>query len=587
MKKNVGFLSIIMTALCLAGSVMPACQVYATEVSDETEVTGETEEEAAAEDVTDEEVDVTDDRVIPEGITIQGMDVAGKTVSEADELVDEYFSVYDDVKFSLSANDQTVEATGADLAICAKNSDVTSKAATYGSYGNLVERFKANADLEAGRTKDFAISVGADVSDLIEYLDTVADQVNDDASDNYVTRENGKFVFHEGTAGVVVNVSESAAALVDYIENDWDGSDCSFELTTELKEPEGTEEELSQMTDVLGTFSTDYSSSSANRKNNVANGVAHLNGTVLYPGQTLSVLDKITPFTAENGYELAGSYENGTTVETYGGGICQVSTTLYGAVREAELEVVTRSCHSMIVNYVKPSMDAAISESGGKDFQIKNNKDYPIYIEGTCDGSNAYFTIYGKEDRASTHKVEYESEITGVNVQNTSWVADPNVPLGKMTTTVSGHTGYTARLWKIVYENGEEVSRTVYNNSHYNASNRTVTVGIASEDANLSAQMLQAVATQDGNQIAYAISVLAPGVSNSTPITITPKYSVTNPTTSTDSTTTDSSTTTTTPATGTTDAGTDTSAGTADTSTTTTTPATDTGAAAAETTPAQ
>ncbi len=567
MNKTMRFTLTGLAMITLLANSQAAGTVLAAEVSDEAVV----EEEAAAEAVTEAEVDVTDDRVIPSGITIQGIDVSGKTVSEADAIVDDYLSVYDDVKFTLSANGQTIDATGADLAICAKNSDVTSKAATYGSYGNLVERFKASQDLAAGRTKDFSVSVGADVSGLMEYLDTVADQVNDDASDNYVTRENGQFVFHEGTAGVVVNVSSSAAALVDYIEHDWDGNDSSFELVTELKEPEGTEEELSQMTDVLGSFSTDYSSSSANRKNNVANGVSHINGTVLYPGQTMSVLELITPFTAENGYELAGSYENGTTVETYGGGICQVSTTLYGAVRAAELEVVTRSCHSMIVSYVKPSMDAAISESGGKDFQIKNNKEYPIYIEGTCDGSNAYFTIYGKEDRPSTHKVEYESEITGVNVQNTSWVADPNVPLGKMTTTVSGHTGYTAKLWKIVYENGEEVSRTVYNNSRYNPSNRTVTVGIASEDANLSAQMLQAVATQDGNQIAYAISVLAPGVANSTPINITPKYSVTNPTTSTDS-------STTTPATDTTDAGA------ADATTTTDTTA---APAAATETPAQ
>ncbi|MBO5616932.1 MAG: hypothetical protein J5901_01175, partial [Pseudobutyrivibrio sp.] len=98
-------------------------------------------------------------------------------------------------------------------------------------------------------------------------------------------------------------------------------------------------------------------------------------------------------------------------------------------------------------------------------------------------------------------------------------------------------------LWKIVYENGEEVSREVYNNSKYNPSNRTVTVGIASEDPNLSYAMLQAVSTQDATTIANAIAVYAPGVANSTPFVITPKYKVTNPTD------TDTTTTTETPAT--------------------------------------
>lgn len=512
---------IILSALLIASMLIPV-KSYASEAESLDEI--DVVDDGSAE----EDEIVTDDRIIPSGISIEGVDVSGMTVTEADAVVDEYLSKYDDVEFTLSANGQTVTATGSDLSICAKNSDVTGKAATYGSSGNFIERYKASSDLSAGRTKDFSISVGADVAGIIDYLDSVADQVNDDAKDNYVTRVDGEFVYHEGTTGVVVKVSTSAAELVDYIENEWDGQNCSFELTTETKEPRGTEEELSVISDVLGSFSTDYSSSSSSRKNNVANGVSLINGTVLYPGDEFSVLDAITPFTAENGYMLAGSYENGTTVETYGGGICQVSTTFYGAVREAEVEVVTRSCHSMVVNYVQPSQDAAISESGSKDFQIKNNKSYPIYIEGYCSGGKVYFTIYGKEEREATHKVSYETEITGVAIQNTTWVADPNVPIGVMTTTVSGHTGYTARLWKIITENGEEVSRNVYNNSTYNPSNRTVTVGIASTDAVASQAMLNAIASQDVNQIATAISTYAPGVVNSTPYIITPKYTVTN-----------------------------------------------------------
>ena len=512
-------------------------------------------EDAAAEEQANEEAEaveeevVTDNRIIPNGISIAGTDVSGKTVTEAQDVVDAYFAAYDNVNFTLSANGQTISAKGSDLCIGAKNNDVTVQAATYGSYGNIAERFKANQDLAAGRTKDFSLSLGANYDGIVRYLNTASSQVNDEASDDYLTRENDQFVFHEGTAGVVVQIEESASLLVDYIENQWDGSDATVELATEVKEPRGSKEELAEIKDLIGAFSTDYSSSSSARKNNVANGVSFINGTILYPGDELSVLNTITPFTAENGYMLAGSYENGTTVETYGGGICQVSTTLYGAVREAELGVVTRSAHSMIVTYVKPSMDAAISESGSKDFQIKNNKNYPIYIEGHCDGSNVYFNIYGKEEDDPGHTVDYETEITGVNVQNTTWVADPNVPLGKMTTTVSGHTGYTARLWKVVYENGTEVSRDVYNNSKYNPSNRTVTVGIASEDANLSYAMLQAVATQDAATIANAIATYAPGVANSTPFTITPKYQVTNQTTTNNSTTNQAPATETAPAT--------------------------------------
>ena len=85
----------------------------------------------------------------------------------------------------------------------------------------------------------------------------------------------------------------------------------------------------------------------------------------------------VVPFTEENGYAPAASYEMGSVVETYGGGICQVSTTLYLAVLRAELEVTERHNHSMIVNYVKPSMDAAIAE-GYKDFKFVNSADAAV-----------------------------------------------------------------------------------------------------------------------------------------------------------------------------------------------------------------
>ena len=521
MKKQ--FLSLILSLTFTAGIFAPAT-AYAEEVSEETAVSNEELANEEAETVSDD-----DTRVIPDGVSIAGTSVGGMTVADAKSVVSDYFAQYDNVKFTLSANGQEIDATGKDICIGAKNSDVVSKAATYGSYGNMAERFKANKDLEEGRGKNFTLTLGVDRNALTTYLSSASSKVNDEASDDYLTRENGEFVFHEGTAGVVVQIDESVAIIADYIENQWNKENASIELATVVKEPRGSKEELAEIKDLLGSFNTDYSSSSAARKNNVANGVGFINGTILYPGDEFSVLNTITPFSAENGYMLAGSYENGTTVETYGGGICQVSTTLYGACREAELGIVTRSCHSMIVTYVPPSQDAAIAESGGKDFQIKNNKNYPIYIEGYCDGSKAYFNIYGKEEDDKSHSVKYETEITGVTVQNTQWVADPNVPLGKMTTTVSGHTGYTAKLWKVVYENGEEVSREVYNNSKYNPSNRMVTVGIASEDPNLSYAMLQAVNTQDVTTIANAIATYAPGVANSTPFVITPKYKITNP----------------------------------------------------------
>ena len=99
---------------------------------------------------------------------------------------------------------------------------------------------------------------------------------------------------------------------------------------------------------------------------------------MIYPGDEFSVYQTVAPFNADNGYKLAGAYENGTTVDAYGGGICQVSTTLYNAVIRAELEVTERSGHSMIVNYVDPSADAAIAGEY-KDFKLKQYRSTDLY----------------------------------------------------------------------------------------------------------------------------------------------------------------------------------------------------------------
>ena len=120
-------------------------------------------------------------------------------------------------------------------------------------------------------------------------------------------------------------MEESVKSIEAYISDEWDGANATIALETDVTKPQGTPEELAKVKDLLGSFKTDFSSSASGRYKNVQNGCEKINGTVLYPGEQFSVYKAVSPFDAENGYELAGSYENGTTVQTYGGGICQVS----------------------------------------------------------------------------------------------------------------------------------------------------------------------------------------------------------------------------------------------------------------------
>ena len=244
------------------------------------------------------------------------------------------------------------------------------------------------------------------------------------------------------------------------------------------------------------------------RIQNLKTGVEKLSNIVLMPGEVLSVEERTKPYTPENGYVMGGSYEGGRVVESYGGGLCQVSTTLYNAVIYAELEIVERYPHSMIVDYVSPSRDAAVAE-GYLDFKFKNNYDTPIYIAGGIDETNQlYFKIYGKDTREEGRTVEYESEILSTEEPGVTYEANSDLPLGSIQPVSSAHMGTEAMLWKVVYQNGEEVSREAFNNSSYQAADTISAVGIMSDNPDAVALVQNAIATQDEAQIYAAIAAV-------------------------------------------------------------------------------
>ena len=444
-------------------------------------------------------VESQDETTIPEHISISVVDVSGMTKEQAEAVVTDYIDKYDGVEFSLTVDDKSITADGEDIGLCAKNSDVVEQALSYGKKGNLIQRYKAGSDLKNGKEKEFNISLTADTPTVENFLKANKDGLVNEAVDNTVKLVNGQFEYVEGKPGVDLMVEKSAVAIADYISTDWDGKDATIELLVEKDEPRGTKKELSTIQDVLGTFNTNFGTAVDGRTKNINVASGKLDGTVVYPGEVVSVAEAIGPTTAENGYFPAGSYENGTTVETYGGGVCQVSTTLYNAVIRAELEVVTRAAHSMVVGYVEPSMDAAIAD-GAKDFQFKNNQKTPIYIESYTSGGNLYFTIYGKETRPANRKVEFVSEVTSQTDPQKEYVAVGDQPIGYVETTTKPHIGYTARLWKVVYEDGVEVSRDVFNNSKYNPSKEVISVGIASANPEAQAAVNAAIAAANEAQ---------------------------------------------------------------------------------------
>lgn len=436
-----------------------------------------------------------DERLIADNIYIGEVAVGGMTEAQATEAVEDYVASLADTGFTLTVDDKSVTATAGELGVEWSNRVLVRDAMGVGRTGSLIERYKSKKDLEHENLV-YDLTYTADPEKVRAFLEQNTAEMNQDAVNYGLVRENGGFTITDGQNGIAVDVEKSTQDIVSYIEETWTQTDATIALAANVVEPEGTKEQLSRVRDVLGTFTTDFGTSGAGRAQNVRNGASKINGHVLYPGEQFSVYNAVNPFTAENGYELAGSYENGTTVQTYGGGICQVSSTLYNAAIRAELAIDERFCHSMIVSYVKPSMDAAIAGTY-KDLKFTNNYDFPIYIEGYTSGMQITFTIYGEENRDPNREVIFESETTSTTEPEVKFAAMSDQPVGYVQQTQSSHTGYTAKLWKIVKENGVEVSREVYNNSTYNASPKIIAVGTKSDNPDAVAAIKAAIASKD------------------------------------------------------------------------------------------
>lgn len=456
-----------------------------------------------------EETGNSSSKTVQDGITLNGQDLSGWTKEEVEELAESIYASMQDanITFLGVTDEQETSVKASNLGLQWVNEDIADEIAEYGHAANLIARYKQEKDLETNGA-DFVIEVDFNEDQIRTFIENNCLDWNEPAVEPTMTRGDGGFVYTEGSDGVVINEDESVSEIYTYLTTQWDGSDVEIELSAETQEPSTTVEDLQELTSVLGTYSTSYSTSNTARSANIANACAMIDGITLEPGESFSTLDVITPFTEENGYEMAGSYVGNEVVDSFGGGICQVSTTLYNAVIRAELNVTMRYCHSMIVSYVEPSADAAIAESSGMDFCFTNNLDYPVYIEGSTSGGVITFTIYGVETRASNRTVSFESEtLTETPSEGITVKEDASLAVGTVEVT-SGYTGYTARLWKVVTVDGVEESREVFNNSTYNMTPATVTVGTA---GNVTDELREAMEAEDLEAIQTAAANAAAG----------------------------------------------------------------------------
>ena len=422
-----------------------------------------------------EDLVLDDSIVIADGIYADGINLGGLNPAAAQEAIDDYYSAIGESEFTIAAGKETFHTTLNELGFTYNSDGIVKEAAFLGQYGSLVDRYKTLMDMKYNGVV-MNVDYSIDEQAVRDYVNANLVPMNAEKVEATIKRENGEFVVSPSVTGIAVDVEGSVRAIMKTLEEQDLALGMSAEASVTVDEPARSSAVLSQVRDILGSFTTDYEDSKPGRKTNIQVASDRVNGTLLMPGESFSTSDTIKERTKENGYELAAEYINGGTAEAYGGGVCQVATTLYNAVLRAELQVDERHNHSMLVSYVEPSFDAAISW-GVYDFRFTNNLTYPIYIATSCDGSTMTYTIYGKEDRPSNRKVEFTNEIVSYIEAETIENEDPALPVGTVLKSGKNRAECTSYLVKKVYINNELTDTVKFAKDHYNMTHRVVTTG--------------------------------------------------------------------------------------------------------------
>lgn len=435
------------------------------------------------------------DQTIASGVHVEGVDLSGMSLEEASAALQNKVNEMASTAITLNMGENVITTSLADMGYSCTNLDIVNRLTGIGKSGNIVERYKLQKDLENNNV-DYPLEFTVDEEKVRTFVSGCNAYNTDPVEGQLLIGSDGYPYVEGGTDGITLKEEESTQAVTSAIEN-WTGGEISVDLAVDVSRPDVSRDTLSLVKDVLGQATTDYSASSAARAINVQNGCALINGTLLWPGDEFSVTRAVTPFSAENGYEPAPTYEENRTVDSYGGGICQVSTTLYNAALKAEMDITARSNHTMMVGYVEPSKDAAIAE-GSMDMCFVNNTDAPIYIEGYCSGGQITFVIFGHETRPENRTLQFTSKVLAtMQPEGFSLYPDATQPVGYMLQTQSPHTGYQAELWKEIYVDGVLTDEYQINSSYYQAVGTIYSIGVASADPSVSQAMYAAIGSNN------------------------------------------------------------------------------------------
>lgn len=380
-------------------------------------------------------------QLIYSDIKIADIDLGGKTKAQARDIIkSQYIDNILNHQLYVTVDDKIYSVDNSFLIKSYDMDNVIDDAFNFGKDLSIIEKHKL---IKTGSKKEYSLNFTCDDDFLREFTTNIEKEINRNPVNATIEIKSGNVIKIEaGTIGYKIEKEKLHKHIEEEIKT---GIMADIHITAPVQKIEAaiTQDTLSVISTCIASFSTSFESSSFMRANNINISVNSINGKVLIPGEIFSFNEALGERTRERGYMEAPIIIGNKVESGVGGGICQVSSTLYNAILKAGIKNIQRTNHSLPSSYVGLGLDATV-DWGNIDFKFINTLDYPIYIQGHTENKNLYINIFSNGD---LNKKEYviENEVT-VN-----------------------DNGYKVKVIRKTYESGALINSEFISNDVYKA----------------------------------------------------------------------------------------------------------------------
>lgn len=413
------------------------------------------------------------DNLIYPGVKINNIDLSGKSINEAKTYINNnLINKIQNKKITITASGNTYTVNYKDLNIKFNEDDILLKALSYGKNKGIIKKYSL---IKGNSSQNFELNFTYDENKIKELGDKIKNDITKspkEASISYLSGD--KFQITDGENGYSIDEDALIKEIKSKINGNIDDSEVKIEADVKETAPKKSKQDLEKINTLISTFHTNFATSSSGRATNLKVAALSINGTVLMPGETFSFNNTIGKTTPERGYKLAPVIVNNEHEMDYGGGVCQIATTLYNSVLRANLKIAERHHHSLPSSYITLGMDATVA-SPYLDFKFTNSFNCPVYIRGYIVNKNVYFSIYSNSSEKK-FSYTYTSKSTVIPA---SWTItyDNTLEQGKEKIIKKATNGHKVQIYKNTVKNGTVIKTELMYSDTYNPVKGTKVVG--------------------------------------------------------------------------------------------------------------